>query len=503
LSAKNRHTVTINKVVTGGHGLAKLSDGLVVMVPFVLPGETVVIAIEKQRKSFAEAILLEVLEPSPQRVEPLCPHFGECGGCHLQHGDYPSQLAIKESILRDLLSRSQQWPAEKIDSLCQPILASPTPFHYRQRIRLQVDGNGRLGFFARRSHAVVEIASCPLAADEINLVFSELRGLAAFRKLMSQSVALELLLSPLTGQVEVIVHLGRKPRAADLQAATAIADTPLEVGSHRGGPRITLHPETVSDCRVPQMREIGLRTIAPLCEQADAKADAVSCNRLPLLQAVWLAGEGFAMHGIFGSAGGEGPKTGGIALALPEDLGGRELILRFEAGGFCQVNTQQNERLVRQLLAWAEVRTGDAVLDLFCGMGNFSLPLALAARKVVGTDLQRSSIRGAQANAVSNQVENCLFLRADALSAVREFKKAKERFDLILLDPPRQGCREIIPLLADLGAEKIIYISCDPATLVRDLGQLQGLGFGLRKLRGVDMFPQTCHVEAIALLSRD
>lgn len=449
MSTKNRHTVTIDKVVTGGHGLAKLADGLVVMVPYVLPGETVVVVIEKQRKNFAEAALLEVVKPSPQRVEPTCQHFRECGGCHLQHGAYPSQLSIKEAILRDLLARNREWPAAEIDSVCQPILASPQPFHYRQRIRLQVDGSGRLGFFERRSHAVVEIVACPLAAAALNQVLGELRALAVFRKIMGQAVALELLLSPLTGLVEVIVHLRRKPRAADQQAATSLAE------------------------------QIGR------------------------VQAVWLAGEGFAMSGPYGGAREAGAKAAGIAFALPAELGGRELVLRFEAGGFCQVNHQQNERLVRQLLAWAEVRHQDAVLDLFCGMGNFSLPLALAARTVVGTDLQRSSIRGAQTNADSNQLTNCLFLRAEALAAVREFKKAKERFDLVLLDPPRQGCREILPFLADLDAEKIIYISCDPATLVRDLVQLHGLGFALRKIRGVDMFPQTCHVESIALLSRD
>ncbi len=449
MSAKNRHTVTITKVVTGGHGLAKLADGLLVMVPFVLPGETVVVAIEKQRKAFAEAVLLEVLTPSPQRVEPLCRYFRDCGGCLLQHGDYPSQLAIKEAILRDLLLRSRQWQALEIDLLCQPILASPKPFYYRQRIRLQVDANGRLGFFERRSHAVVEVMACPLAAAELNQVLGELRAHPAFRQVMRQAVALELLLSPLTGMVEVIVHLGRRPRAADQQAATLLA------------------------------------------------------GDLPLVQALWLAGEGFAQSGPYGGAGREGAKSSGIAFALPEDLGGRELVMRFEAGGFCQVNHQQNERLIRQLLAFAGVGSGEAVLDLFCGMGNFSLPLALSARQVLGTDLQRSSIRGAQANALANHVANCSFRRAEALDAVRDFGKAKERFDLILLDPPRQGCREIIPFLAGLGAKKIIYISCDPATLVRDLAQLQGLGFGLRKLRALDMFPQTCHVETIALLIRD
>ncbi len=444
----NRHTITIDKVVTGGHGLARLASGLVVMVPFVLPGETVAVTLDKQKKGFAEATLLEVLEPSPQRVEPVCRHFRSCGGCHLQHGDYPSQLAIKAAILRDLLSRYREWSTLEIDSICQPVLASPAPFHYRQRIRLQVDDSGRLGFFERRSHAVVEIASCPLAVAELNQVLSELRALAAFGDLMRQAVAVELLLSPSVGQVVVIVHLRRKPRAADQQAARAVS------------------------------AGIGL------------------------VQSVWLSGEGFATSGPYGAAEGEGVDPGAITFVLPEDVGGRHLVLRFEAGGFCQVNLAQNERLVRQLLDWAEIGESDKVLDLFCGMGNFSLPMALIARQVVGTDLQRSSIRGAQANAVSNQLDNCLFRRADAVAAVHEFRKAREQFDLILLDPPRSGCREIIPLLPDLGPEKIIYISCDPATLVRDLSQLHGLGYELRQIRGVDMFPQTCHLETIALLVR-
>lgn len=447
MSAKNRHTVTIDKVITGGQGLAKLADGMLIMVPFVLPGERVVVAIEKKKKSFAEAILLEVLEASPQRVEPPCQHFTHCGGCHLQHGDYQSQLAIKEAILRDLLSRHREWPLGHLGAICQATLASPTPFHYRQRIRLQIDDSGRIGFFARRSHDVVEIDSCPLATKPLNHALRALRELTAFHKILPHSEALELLFSPLTGRVEVIVRMRRKPRAADQQAATALV------------------------------------------------------KAVDLLQAVWLAGEGFVTEGPYVRTK-EGDAASNIAFALPQDVGGKELTLRFEAGGFCQVNQEQNEHLTRQLLAWAEVAPEDTVLDLFCGMGNFSLPLALTARKVVGTDLQRSSIRGAQRNAVANHLPNCLFLRADAVQAVREFRSSREQFDLILLDPPRQGCHEILPLLADLGAKKIIYISCDPATLVRDLKRLHELGFLLSKIRSVDMFPQTCHVESIALLRR-
>jgi len=446
-SAGDRHTVIVEKIVTGGQGLARLADGLVVLVPFVLPGETVVVAVKKRHKGFADGELLEVVTPSPQRVAPPCPVFGRCGGCQLQHGEYQAQLASKEGILRDLLGRDRHWSEAEIAGLYQPMLASPSPWGYRQRVRLQVDDHGRLGFFASHSHAVVAIEACPLAAAELNQVLGELRALRAFQQLVPQVEALELLLSPGGGRVEVRMHLRRKARAADQQAAREVA------------------------CGVK------------------------------LVQAVWLAVDGQAMIGPLGRERGEADD--GLALTISATPGGRPLTLRFEAGGFCQVNQQQNEGLIHQLVAWAELGRQDRVLDLFCGMGNFSLPLALTAREVVGTDLQRSSIRGAQANALANQLTNCRFLRAEALEAIRVLRQAGEHFDCILLDPPRQGCRTIIPELAGLGAKKLIYVSCDPATLTRDLGALHEQGFRLRHLRGVDMFPQTAHLETITLLVRE
>ena len=158
--------------------------------------------------------------------------------------------------------------------------------------------------------------------------------------------------------------------------------------------------------------------------------------------------------------------------------------------------------MAAQLLEWSEVSGQDRVLDLFCGMGNFSLPLAASALEVLGTDLQHAAIRMAEANAQANGLANCRFRRAPAVAAAKELLAAGSRFDLILLDPPRSGCRELIPLLAGLSADRLLYISCDPATLIRDLAALTQTGYQLCGLRGVDMFPQTCHLEAIALLRR-
>ncbi|MDA8419483.1 MAG: class I SAM-dependent RNA methyltransferase [Desulfobacteraceae bacterium] len=435
---RERHTVTIDKVVAGGEGLGRLASGLVVMVPHVLPGERVRLEVGKARQGFAPAQVLELLEPAPQRVEPACPHFGRCGGCHLQHGDYPAQLAIKEAILRELANRGGLAVDEAV---WRPILPSPSPWGYRQRLRLQIDEAGRVGFFAARSHQVIAVDHCPLAVAPVNQALAGLLAHPGFRRLTANLQAVELLHHPQEGRVVMILHLRRRPRPADQQAARRLA--------HEVGP----------------------------------------------LASVWLAGEGFVRNGPYG----EGEGGIGFALALP---GGRALAMRLEAGGFCQVNLGQNEQLAAQLLEWSEVSGQDRVLDLFCGMGNFSLPLAASALEVLGTDLQHAAIRMAEANAQANGLANCRFRRAPAVAAAKELLAAGSRFDLILLDPPRSGCRELIPLLAGLSADRLLYISCDPATLIRDLAALTRTGYRLCGLRGVDMFPQTCHLEAIALLRR-
>ncbi len=425
-------------MVAGGEGLARLASGLVVMAPFVLPGERVRLEVGRARRDFAPARVLAILEPAPQRVEPACPHFGRCGGCHLQHGDYPAQLAIKEAILRELTSRGGLTVDE---AAWRPILPSPSPWGYRQRLRLQVDEAGRLGFFAARSHQVIAVDRCPLAVAPVNQALAGLLAHPGFRGLTANAQAVELLHHPQEGRVVMILHLRRRPRPADQQTARLLA-----------------------------------REVEPLAS-------------------VWLAGEGFARSGPYG----EGEGGIGFALALP---GGRSLAMRLEAGGFCQVNLGQNERLAAQLLEWAQISGQDRVLDLFCGMGNFSLPLAVGAREVLGTDLQHAAIRMAEANAQANGLANCRFQRAPAVAAAKELLAAGRSFDLILLDPPRSGCRELIPLLAGLSADRLLYISCDPATLIRDLAALTQAGYRLYGLRGVDMFPQTCHLEAIALLRR-
>lgn len=446
-----KETVRIDKVLAGGQGLARAASGQVLMVPRVLPGEEVVVRGLRNHKGYLEAELLEIVSRHPGRVVPPCPHFGCCGGCDLQHASYPLQVEIKNGILREQLERAGVLARGGGLALEAP-LASPLPFGYRQRLRLQVDESGRWGFFRGRSHDLEAITECPLAGPGINAVVREFPASLALARLLNNALEVEVIASPGDGKVFLIVRLRRKARPADLQAAARVGAELVPVSA------VFLEAE-------------GQQRLGPLPEAI---------------------------------AGGGGGDRGLVCLPFPA-LPGREIpayTLLQEAGGFCQVNPAQNRRMIDQMLAWLAGYEVRRAADLFCGMGNFSIPLALAGVATTGSDLQRSAIRSAGRNAEAAGLHNCTFLQAAAEQAARNLAAAGERFDLLILDPPRRGCVELIPLLAGLGAGLLLYISCDPATLARDLAGLIGQGYRIEKAGIVDMFPQTAHLESMVLLRR-
>lgn len=446
-----RETVRIDKVVAGGAGLARAASGQVMMVPFVLPGEEVVVKVLRDRKGYLEAELVEIVSGHPERVVVPCRHFGRCGGCDLQHAAYSLQVEIKNGILREQLVRAGMLDRDGAGELAEP-LASPLPFGYRQRLRLQVDEAGRWGFFRSRSHDLEPIAECPLAGPEINAVIRSFPASPALARLLNNALEVEVIASPGDAEVVLIVSLRRKARPADLQAAARVG------------------------------------------------------AELASVSAIFLEAEGQQRLGPFPevTAGAGGAERSLVRLLFPAlpGWGVPTYTLLQEAGGFCQVNPAQNRRMIEQMLAWLAGRQVARAVDLFCGMGNFSIPLALAGIAVTGSDLQRSAIRSAARNAEAAGLGSCVFIQADAEQAARNLVATGERFDLVILDPPRRGCAELIPLLAGLDAGLLLYISCDPATLARDLVGLRGLGYRLDKVGIVDMFPQTAHLESMVLLRR-
>ncbi|MFZ5763537.1 MAG: 23S rRNA (uracil(1939)-C(5))-methyltransferase RlmD [Thermodesulfobacteriota bacterium] len=438
---------TIEKVVSGGMGLARLPDGVVAMIPLALPGEVVRLRPCVRKKGFVQAELVEVVTPAAGRRAPVCPHFGACGGCDLQHAEYPVQLAIKEAILRELLERAGIVGAGETFPLT--VAGSPREFGYRQRIRLQVAPDGRLGFHRAHSHEVVAVTECPLAAPTLNGVVAALSRHPAARHLLDHAAELECLLSPAEEKVVLLCHTTREVRAADRQHAAALcADLDRLKGILFSAPDKALGPAVTRG--------------------------GVSDDLAPLR----------------------------IRFTIPAHVAGQPLTVTVEPGGFSQVNPEQNEAMIATLVAWLALTGEETVLDLFCGMGNFSLPLALKARSVSGMDLQGAAIRSARRNAELNGATNCRFEKCGAGEGAQRLATAGEKFDAVLLDPPRAGCREVVPHLPALGAERLVYISCDPATLSRDLVLLQGQGYAIERMQLFDMFPQTHHLETMVLLRR-
>ena len=447
-SLKNsRIPVRIEKIVNGGAGLGRLEDGRVVLVGKVLPGEKVLIAIteDKGRYLSAEAAVIE--EAHPARIDPPCPWYGRCGGCDLQHCDYGQQLAIKTAILRDLYRR--QFPEAPAGvALVRDTLPSPAPFGYRQRIRLQVDANGRAGFLGHRSHRIVPVGYCLVAKDELNTVLAGLAQDPSCTRLLSNCKEFELLFNPISSGVVCLFHLSRRPRPTDIRLAEELT------------------------------------------------------GRIPLIERVFFQGADFPLASPFGNR--ESPQTKALQMLLPP-FGSHNtpLTLAWEVGGFCQINLQQNERLIRQVLNVCPWRREDSVLELFCGMGNFSIPLAARVASFHGIEGQGSAIRSARHNSMNAGLTTATFEKAPIHEACRRLAGEGRVFDCVILDPPRQGVPGLARELAALTGRNLVYISCDPATLCRDLSALTEAGLAILDIQPLDMFPQTHHIETLVLLEKN
>jgi 23S rRNA (uracil1939-C5)-methyltransferase len=443
---KELHTLLIEKLVPGGLGLGRLDAGIVVLVRYVLPGEKVVVREADRKKDYISATLEEVLSPSPDRIKPPCPIYGRCGGCDLQHAGPAAQIRLKKAILVDSLQRAAgDIFADPILSIETP-MAAPKQFGYRQRIRLQVDGQGNYGFFQPGSHILEPVSQCLLARDELNNVLRQIQGSQPFSELTKHCSAFELLFNPQENDTVLLLHFLRKPRPTDCLLSKDLAD----------------------------------------------ETDGIS--------SILMQVEGFGLYDPLAQTFLASPPILSHTIAIETIK--TDLTLSWEAGGFCQVNLEQNSNLIELVLKMVAAGPHKNILDLYCGYGNFSLPAAKLAAEILGIDAQNAAIRSGQRNATQNTIHNCRFEKKQVPAAVNALLAAGKTFETIILDPPRQGASEIVSLLPKLGADQIIYISCNPATLVRDLVSLLPAGYQLSRLIPVDMFPQTHHLESLALLRR-
>ena len=424
----------IEKHVHGGFGLSHDLDGKVTLLEGVIAGETVAAKIYSENKTLQKGRATQIIKQSPARIKAPCKYYKQCGGCNFQHMTYSRQLQAKEEVLKDLLLRSgHKVLIRAAENSIAPLLASNNAFHYRQRIRLQVDGQQTLGFYKRRSNDCIAIKSCMLAQKEINDCLKVLLQQQTFLKLLNRTETVELLFNPASKKITLLFHLSQKPRPADRQHA---------------------------DVLVEECKEI---------------------------EHIFFHGSDFA-------------PSGKAVLSFSIDTQGKELSLSWESGGFCQVNLHQNQKLIQTVLEYCALTGTDSVLDLYCGMGNFSIPLAQRAKTVTGIEGQGSAIRSAKTNSRNARQNNTRFYKRAVHDACTEMINKGSRYDVVIIDPPRAGAPDLSSQLTQLTKKRLVYISCDPATLCRDLASLLDKGFGLTKLQPIDMFPQTHHIECVALL---
>ncbi|MDO6747151.1 23S rRNA (uracil(1939)-C(5))-methyltransferase RlmD [Gilvimarinus sp. 1_MG-2023] len=426
-------TLTIDGYIHDGRGLAR-HQGQAVFVSGALDSEQVEARWTKRQSRFSEARLLQVLSPSPQRVEPACKHYGRCGGCQLQHASHAHQLEIKQNSVLDQLARAGA-PAPQ--TLLPPIVGNP--WHYRSRARLAVmfDKAGQLSFGFRRQgdSQLVNIEQCPVLPESLQGLIEPLRVL--LQQLDVKAVSHVELIATQDQSVVILRHT----RALKAEACAALTHF----------------------------------------------AESQCCQ-------VWLSPDNQQLTDIAGE-----PLDPRLSFAL---VGG-SLELRFHPLDFTQVNPEINRAMVDQAVRLLDPQTDEHVLDLFCGIGNFSLPLAQQAGRVTGVEAIKSMVARAGENAQSNQLSNLDFIAADLEQAsLKTLQKKIGQFHAVLLDPPRAGAALACQQLAETAAKRILYVSCNPATLARDAHSLTQAGFSLDSLGIMEMFPHTSHVETMALFTR-
>ena len=423
-------------------------EGKVAFVDGALAGEQVEAVYVRSRSSLDELRVTSVLKPATARVEPPCEYAGQCGGCSLQHLDTGAQLEFKQSVLLEHLQHATGLTVEQFQLL--PQIHSRTQ-HYRRKARLAVrvvqkKGGVLVGFREKYSSFITDMQSCQVLVPEVARLIGPLRE---FLNGLQGKHAIP--------QIEVAVGERSAADIPDKQVALVFRH---------------LQPLSTDD----------LQQLEAFSVQHD-----IHCYLQP--------GGTDTVHRLSPDAQ-ESPER--LHYYLP----GQNIELAFHPMDFTQVNGEVNRDIVERALNLLDVGEQERVLDLFCGLGNFTLPLARRAASVIGIEGSEEMVSRGSENAKLNNLENISFAAADLSKPINGHDWAGASYDKILLDPPRSGAIEIIPEIAALGASRIVYISCNPITLARDAAVLIANGYELKSAGVMDMFPHTTHVESMAVFER-
>ena len=436
-------SIEIQRLSHDGRGVATI-DGKIAFVEGAISGERVMAQYTGRRKQYDELKTVQVLSASPDRVEPPCAHADICGGCAMQHINPAAQIALKEKVLHEQLHHlggvSDFTPIA-------PMLSQTQGYRRKARLALRYVSKKEsmlVGFREKNSSFIAEMSSCAVLNEAVSKLIMPLREL----------------LGRFDGrlhipQIEVAVGEQEQAQASGEHSATQLAF-------------VLRHLEPLSDTDLQALLAFAQQHAIDLYLQAKGP---------DTIYKVWPV---------------EGEER--LYYYLPDFA----LKMAFHPSDFTQVNGELNRKMIAYALELLDPQEDETVLDLFCGLGNFTLPIARRCRKVVGVEGSEEMVRRGYENAKANGIDNAQFYSANLTLDFDQSTWAQPIYDKILLDPPRSGALEIIPRIAAFKAKKIVYISCNPATLARDAGELAKLGYVMTKAGVMDMFPHTSHVESIA-----
>lgn len=483
-------TVEITDIGSEGEGIGK-ADGFALFVKDAVPGDVAEARIVKAKKNYAYARLERIVKPSPLRAAPRCAYYRQCGGCQLQALSYEEQLRFKQEKIRNNLIRIGGFAPETVDVVTEPIVGMDEPFHYRNKAQYPVgtdrDGRPIAGFYAGRTHSIIANTDCALGPAENRTILEQVLGYMEENRVPAYDEA--------TGRGLVRHILIRKGFASGELMVCLVINLREDSGKGRRGADFLPKQDSLID----RLRQIpGMTCIS------------VSINNENTNVIM-----GREVHTLWGSDGISDTLRARDMNAPGYPHTGRSLVFYISPLSFYQVNPMQTEKLYSLVLEYAELTGKEIVWDLYCGIGTISLFLAGGAGKVYGVEEVSQAVEDARENALRNGVDNAEFFAGRAEEVLPEFYAAASHRadhepqeemlhpDVIVVDPPRKGCDEAcLATMLQMRPTRIVYVSCDSATLARDLKILCEGGYELRKVRGVDQFGMTVHVETVCLLSR-
>ena len=442
-------TAEITDLTHEGAGVAKI-EGYTLFVPDSLPGEKAKIRVVHTKKDYGYGRVEELLEKSPDRVDPPCDIYGRCGGCQLQHLSYEGQLKYKQKQVKDALERIGGLSGVKV----LPTLGMEYPWIYRNKAQVPVaarDGELIAGFYQKRSHQIIDMDHCLITDETVDEIIQEVKkiaketGIPPYDETTHQGVLRH-----------IVVRIGRETGEVMVVLVTKTDDLPH--------------------------RKTFIRGLTEKYPQIKAIAHNINSKRTNV---------------IFG----ETTKTIWGRDVIYDRIGSVKFAI--SARSFYQVNPQQTRVLYEKALEYAELTGQETVIDAYCGIGTISLFLAQKAGKVYGVEVVPEAIEDAKANAELNGLDNAFFEAGKAEDVIPAWHEKGIKADVIVVDPPRKGCDEaLLKTIIAMKPKRVVYVSCNPSTLARDLRILEDGGFQTIEVQPVDMFPQTTHVETVVLMSK-